>query len=103
MFEIFLIYLYFSSVTLLAEHSFSKEPETANIAVVVCKQRSDEALVMVKSALVFRGLLKLHFIIFSELELQEKLRIKVRHLVIDCIISHSSGILPRFLCFSLIK
>lgn len=68
---------YYFSVTQLVKHSTYEESETANIAVVICKQRSKEALVMVKSAVIFRGLLKLHFIIFSEYELQGELRTEV--------------------------
>ncbi len=47
------------------------------IAVVICGPRSDEALTMMKSAIVFRNSLKLRFIVLCDLDLRDYLRKKV--------------------------
>lgn len=56
---------------------FSQEVEEVTIALVICGSRTEEALVMMKSAIIFKSSLPLKFIILAEFHLQEGLHSKV--------------------------
>lgn len=47
------------------------------VAVVICGQRADEALVMIKSAIVFQRESQLTFVILAEFQIQENLHSRV--------------------------
>lgn len=49
------------------------------VAVVVCKNRTSEALVMIKSAIVFRGRSDLRIVVVAEKNIQQEFDETVRY------------------------
>lgn len=57
------------------------EPMKVTIVAVICEQRSNEALVMIKSAIIFQRTVLLEFILLVDLKLQRELDEKVLSLI----------------------
>lgn len=57
--------------------SFFRKSNHVVISVVICGQRSEEALVMIKSAIIFQLRSQLTFVIMAEFSIQAHLRIRV--------------------------
>lgn len=56
-----------------------RKNEEVVVAVVVCKNRTSEALVMIKSAIVFRGRSDLRIVVVAEKNIQQEFDETVRY------------------------
>ncbi|XP_065220081.1 glucoside xylosyltransferase 1 isoform X2 [Planococcus citri] len=58
----------------IAGKNYDNDKNVVSIALVICGSRSAEALVMMKSAIVFQTTMRLQFLILSEFHLQQQLQ-----------------------------